>query len=280
MLVHLIASVWRGRILKAGLAAMAAFVMSCALQLTGGGSAVAATPEQPATCDKPANFGADAQFRVTQQRGRALIEIVKPNAAGRKLEVEYGDEVYSQKFASNGSVRLSFALIAPSNEITLTMSETSPVKCTLVVPEFSRIFRAILRWHDPVQLDLNVLEPGGRQNETGAVSGGRPNIALDQGIGQMDVIGGVPADDATGEMSYVADAASVPSEGVFGFKVDFVTRGAQAEAPYCDDNVLAAPRIDFIKIEGGKVTILRQTLPRAHCHDKISERLRLMQIRQ
>lgn len=216
---------------------------------------------------------------MTQQKGRALIEIVKPNTAGRKLEVEYGDELYSQKFAADGSIRLGFALTAPDNEFTLTMSELPPVTCSISVPEFSKIFRAILRWHDPVQLDLNVLEPGGRLAETGHVSGGRPNTARKEGIGQMDVVGGVPAADSTGEMSYVVDATAIPPDAVFGFKVDYVSRGGQAESPYCDDNPLAAPRFDFIRIEGGKVSAQKLSLNRARCHDKIPDNRRLMPIR-
>lgn len=232
-----------------------------------------------AQCDKPENFGADAELRISQTKGRALVEIVKPNTAGRKLEVEYGDELYTQKFAADGSVRLGFALTAQENEFTLTMSETSPVRCTVTVPEFNKVFRAILRWHDPVQLDLNVLEPGGRLGETGNVSGGRPNTARNQGIGQMDIIGGVPQEDSTGEMSYVTDMSAVPPDTVFGFRVDFVTRGSQPEAPYCDDNPLATPRIDFIKIEAGKVTTERLSLNRARCREKIPDNRRLMPIR-
>ena len=159
------------------------------------------------------------------------------------------------------------------------MSETSPVTCTATVPDMNKIFRVILRWHDPVQFDLNVLEPGGRMGEVGNVSGGRPNTARKDGIGQMDIVGGVPAEDATGEMSYVADATTVPADGVFGFKVDYVTRGSQPEAPYCDDNALATPRIDFIRIEGGKVTAQRLSMNRAKCREKISDSRRLMMIR-
>ena len=253
------------------------------LALTAGGAivqpAVAAGPETVGQCDKPGNFGVDAQLRVTQQRGRALIEIVKPNSAKRKLDVEYGEELYTQKFAADGTIRLGFALTAPENTVTLTMSETAPVTCTISVPEFNKIFRAVLRWHDPVQLDLNILEPNGRMGETGNVSGGRPNSNRNHGIGQMDIIGGVPADDATGEISYVADMTAIPSDGVFGFKVDYVTRGSQPETPYCDDNALATPRIDFIKIQGGKVTFEKLSLNRARCREKIADSRRLMPLR-
>ena len=282
MIAYPIATHRYGRYCKAFLALAVVVTVACLPPHVSGSWIFpsAAAADQAATCDKPGNFGADAQFRVTQSKGRALIEIIKANTAGRKLEVEYGDELYVQKFGANGSIRLGFALTAPTNQFTLTMSETQPVKCTLTVPEFARIFRVILRWHDPVLLDLNVLEPGGRAGDVGSVTGGRPNTARDQGIGQMDVTSGIPAENATGEMSYVADAAAVPTDSMFGFKVDFVTRGSQAEAPYCDDNTLAAPRIDFIKIENGNVTTTKQSLPRAHCHDKISDKLRLILIRQ
>ena len=269
---------WRDRVVKA-IAGLAAITFVSGL---GGFApvALAATAEQIGTCDKPENFGPDAKLRLTGQMGRALVELVKPHAAGRTLQIEYGDELYVQKFGASGAIRLGFALTAASNEFTLTMTETAPVKCKLQVPDFGRIYRAILRWHDPVQLDLNVLEPGGRMGESGNVSGGNPNTGLDQGIGKMDVIGGIPAEDATGEMSYVTDAAAIPPDGVFGFKVDFVTRGSQAQPPYCDNGALAAPRIDFITIANGKVTVIKQTLPRAHCGDRIPDRLRLMMIRQ
>ena len=262
-------------------AAWCALTGALALSLSGLPSrpAAAAGSETAARCDKPGNFGADAQVRVTQQRGRALVEIVKPNTAGRKLEVEYGEELYSQKFGSDGGIRLGFALTAPENKFILTMSETAPVTCTISVPEFAKIFRVILRWHNPVLMDLNVLEPNGRMGEIGNISGSRANINRTGGIGQMDVIGGVPAADATGEMSYIVETAAMPPDGVFGFKVDYVSRGSQAEPPYCDGNALANPRIDFIRIQGGSVTAERLSLNRIRCHDKIPDNRRLMPIR-
>jgi len=278
MNVRRIAPFWCDLVVKAVAGTLAIAVLS---GVTGLGSAAYAAPtEQAGVCDKPESLGGDAKLRVTELMGRALIELVKPHAGGRTLQIEYGDELYVQKFGANGAIRLGFALTAANNEFTLTMSEMPPVKCTLQVPEFGRIYRAILRWHDPVQLDLNVLEPGGRMGESGNVSGGNPNTDLELGIGRMDVIGGVPAEDATGEMSYVADASAAPPDGVFGFKVDFVTRGSEAKPPYCGDGALAAPRIDFITIANGKVTVTKQTLARARCGDKIPDRLRLMMIRQ
>lgn len=220
-------------------------------------------------------------MRMTQLKGRALLEISKPNSAGRKVDVEYGDELFSQKFGPDGRVRAAFALTAPTNTFTVTMSETKPITCTIAVPDFNKFYRVILRWRDPVQLDLNVIEPGGRLGESGHVSGSRPNNNLTQGIGQMDVVGGVPTDGVTAEMSYVvSDLTAIPSNGVFGFRLDYITRGTQAEPPYCDEAPLATPQFEFIKIENGVVNTQKINVNRARCHEKISDTRRFMLIRQ
>jgi hypothetical protein len=248
------------------------------LTVAGIGGAMA---QSPATCDIAGGLPANTQLQVTQNQGRALVEIVRPGSQGRKIDIEYGDELYSAKFEPDGKLRFAFALTAANNEFTINMSETAPITCAVTVPNFQKLYRVILRWRDPVQLDLNVLEPGGRAGETGDVDGTRTNSDLSQGIGTMDIVDGAPADGATAELSYVvASSAAIPPNGTFGFKLDYVTRGAQPEAPYCDDQPLAAPQFDFIVIANGEVTARKMTTNRAHCREKIADTRRLMPIRQ
>jgi hypothetical protein len=252
--------------------------LTAALTLAGGTAAVAQTS---ATCDNSANAGSNAQVRVTQQLGRAQVDISKPNSAGRKVEIEYGDELYSLKFGPDGRVRTSFALVAAENNFAISMSEAAPINCSLAVPEFAKLYRVVLRWHEPVQLDLNVIEPGGRLGETGHVNASRPNGNLAQGIGLMDIVGAVPAEGATAEVSYVVpNPTAIPANSVFGFRLDYVTRGGRPEAPYCDDHPLAAPQVEFITIDAGTVTTRKMSVNRARCREKITDARRLMPIRQ
>ena len=241
----------------------------------------AAMAQTAVPCDNQSALGADTQLRVTQQKGRALIEISRANSSGRKIDVEYGDELYTQKFGADGKVRTGFALTAEENTFVINMSEMQPVTCKVMVPDFKKFYRVILRWRDPVQFDLNIIEPGGRIGEVGHINASRPNNALNQGVGQMDVVSGVPAEGATAEMSYVvADASTIPQGGVFGFKLDYVTRGGQPEAPYCDEAPLATPQFEFITIEGGTVNARKMTVNRARCKEKIADARRLVPIRQ
>lgn len=268
---HSVVGVVRPVILAGALAAMMA---ACPF-----GSARAAGVETTGRCDKPLNFGIGTEAHITQARGRAMIEIVYPAAAGRKIDVEYGDELYSRKFGDDGVIRLAFALTAAENTFTVSLSEMAPVTCSLSVPDFDKYYRVILRWHDPIKLDLHVVEPNGRLNETGHVTSKRPNNDHTQGIGEIDIVGVPPTGDEVGETSYVVDAKSVPTDGVFSFKVDFVSRGSDAVPPYCGDNALATPRIDFIKIQAGTVSVSRMSLNRARCQEKIPDNRRLIPLR-
>ena len=257
---------------------MTSWLLATALTLAGGTTAFAQTT---ATCDNSANAGNNVQVRVTQHLGRAQVELSKPNSAGRKVEIEYGDELYILKFGNDGRVRTNFALLAAENKFAISMSEAAPITCSLTVPEFAKLYRVVLRWQEPVQLDLNVIEPGGRIGETGHVNASRPNGNLTQGIGVMDIIGAPPAEGSTAEVSYVVpNTAATPPNSVFGFRLDDVTRGGRPEAPYCDDHPLAAPQIEFITIEGGTVTTRKMSVNRARCREKITDARRLMPIRQ
>ena len=133
----------------------------------------AAMAQTTAQCTNMDKLG-ETQLRVTQQSGRALVELTRPNSTGRKIEIEYGDESYVGRFERDGRARLGFALTDAKNEISIRMSETPAITCKIDVPDFAKIYRVILRWRDPIQLDLHVIEPGRRMGEFGHVSPGRP----------------------------------------------------------------------------------------------------------
>ena len=266
-----------------GLAAVRATAAAAALCLSGNlamAQTAAPPPEPtPAPCTNMDKLGA-TQLRVTQQYGRALVELSRPNSTGRKIEIEYGDESYVGRFDKDGRARMGFALTAAKNEISVRITETPVVTCKVDVPEFAKIFRVILRWRDPVQLDLHVVEPGRRLGDFGHISPSRPNTNLAQGMGQMDVVSGTPADGATAEVSYVVpDGASIPADAVFGYRVEYVTRGAKPEAPYCDEHPLASPLMELMIIDKGKLNVRKLGTNHARCGEAIPEARRLMVIR-
>ena len=64
---------------------------------------VLATPRLAAAqtavqCEGISSVGADTQLKITQYKASVAIEMFRPNSANRKVEIEYGDEVFSRKF--------------------------------------------------------------------------------------------------------------------------------------------------------------------------------------
>jgi len=245
------------------------------LALTSG----AAFAQNAAQCANADKLGR-TRLQVTQQNGRVLIEMTQPNSSGRKLDVEYGDESYVGRFDRDGKARLGFVLTEPQAEITIRAAEIPAVTCKIEVPEFAKIFRVLLRWREPVQLDLHVIEPGRRLGEAGHISPAQPNNNLAQGIGQIDVVSGAPAEGTTAEVSYVvANRANIPTEGVYGYRVEYVTRGMKPEPPYCDEHPLASAVMELMTIDRGKVTTRKIGTNRVPCGEQIPEGRRYMVVR-
>lgn len=239
----------------------------------------AAMAQNAGTCNNADKMGR-AQLRVSQQYGRVVVELNRPNSTGRKVEIDYGDESYIGQFDRDGKARIGFALIAAKNDIDIRIVETPTISCKIDVPEFDKLYRVVMRWRDPIQLDLHVIEPGGTLGDVGDVSPARTNTNLSEGIGQMDVISGAPVDGATSETSYVVrENSAIPADSVFGFRAEYVTRGMKPVLPYCDDGGLAMPQVDLIIIEKGKVTTSKLGTNRLHCGDAVPENRRLMVLR-
>ncbi len=240
-----------------------------------------AAAQNTVSCDNMSSIGNDTRINITQHKASVQIEVSRPNSAGRKLEIEYGDELYSKKFGADGKLRTSFALTAVENSFVITMSETQPLSCKATVTDFNKVYRAILRWRDPVQLDLVVLEPGSQLGSSGHVSMARPNAQLTQGIGQIDVASTAPAEGATGEISYVvSELSAIPAGGNFRYRLDYVTRGNQPEMPYCDEGALATPAFELILLDRGTVSTRKLGLNRLRCKETIPEGSQLLPLRQ
>lgn len=233
-----------------------------------------------AQCTTPAGMGATT-IRTEQRNARAMVEITRPNSAGRKAEVEYNDEVFSTKFDADGKARMAFVLGAALNEITVRLTESPVVTCKIEVPDFNKIYRVTLMWRDTVKLDLDVVEPGRRPGGFGHVNRSRANNDLSQGLGQIDIVTDAVDEGATSQVSYVlADATNMPAGSVLGLKLDYITRGGNPAPPYCGDHPKASIPFEVITLDRGQTKRSIFSVGRARCGEPLGDNVRLMRIRQ
>ncbi len=232
------------------------------------GSAAAQTS---AKCTNIDQLGA-TQLKVTQQFARATVEIAQPGGAGRRVEIDYGDEAFFGTIGKDGKAQISFGLTAATNAFDIQLSEMPAVRCKIDVPEFTKVFRVILRWHDPIQLDLHVIEPEGLLGGPGDIGPNQP-----RGFGQMDMIGRPPTEGGTAETSYVVpDGSTLAPDRVFEFRVEYVTRGMKPALPYCDDGAMASAQMELIIIDRGVATSTNVGTNRLRCGVAVPENRRFM----
>jgi hypothetical protein len=250
-----------GRSTLSGWVAVGCILVTCA----------SAAAQTQATCSNIDRLGA-THLQVSEQLALATVDVLQPGGAGRRVEVDYGDEAYIGVVGRDGKAQISFALTAATNEFDIQLSETPPIRCKLAVPEFKKVYRAVLRWRDPIQLDLHVIEPEGRLGGVGDVGPNQP-----RGLGQMDLIGRVPVDGGTSETSYVVvDGSTLAPDRIFEFRVEYVTRGMKPVLPYCDDGALASAQMELIIIDRGVATSTNVGTNRLHCGVAVPENRRFM----
>jgi hypothetical protein len=233
-----------------------------------------------AECSRPEGTGATV-VRAEQRNGRAIVEVTRPNSAGRKAEVEYDDEIFIGQFDDKGKAQISFALFAPTAEFVVRLTESPPVTCKLEVPNFAKLYRVTLLWRDPVKLDLDVVEPGRRPGGFGHVNRSRPNADFAQGMGAIDIAMDASEAGGTGEISYVVpDVAAMPPGGLLTLRVDYASRGATPMPPYCGEHPRATVPFEVITIDRGQVKRSSYGVGRARCGEALADGARLMRLRQ
>ena len=248
-----------------------------ALGLFLAGPAMAEVTGTCAKSDDPAT-----RVSVTQDHGRASVVVAStPSRRNQAVRVEYDDETYVAHFDANGQASVNFALVGSENKVIIRGGEFGWVRCEVAFPDIAKIYRAILRWHDPVRLDLHVIEPGRRIGGYGDIHPEARNAQLDRGIGQLDVVTEPTEAGATGEQSYVVDEASRPKEaGLFTFRFDFVSRGSRPLPQYCGKGPLANIALSLIVLDHGQARAPKNyDTGSVACGQTIPDELRLQRLR-
>jgi len=254
---------------------LALLMTLCSLPF-GGNQALAAAGE----CKMPADTRGTTLV-LDQQDGRAELTVTRLNSAGRKFKIEYNDELFVGKFEADGRAVVNFSLTAPANDLSIRLAELPLITCKIAVPEFARIFRVVMRWRDPVKMDLDVVEPGRQAGGFGDINRNRPNTDLKQGLGQIDLIADPAEEGATGEISYVvANGATILAAGMPTFRAEYVSRGNPPQPPFCGDSARAAVPFELYVISRGEVKRSNYSTARARCGEPLSDTARLMRLRQ
>jgi hypothetical protein len=204
------------------------------------------------TCGKIDPAG--TRIAVLQSRGHAVVTIAgQPSRHNALARVDYDDETYTGRFDDKGQAVIEFALVGTENKMTVRGPDFAPVHCDVAFPDIDHFYRVILRWHDPVRLDLHVVEPGRRLGGFGDIHAGARNPKKDKGLGEMDVVTDPGDPGMTGEQSYVLDEQTRPTDDAgYTFRVDYVSRAAHPDPRFCGSGPEASIPLSLIVLDKGR----------------------------
>jgi hypothetical protein len=188
----------------------------------------------------------------SEERGAATIRVVSPESRqGMTMHLDYDGETYGARFDEKGVAQISIAVFNKSNDMAVSVKGIGAVKCSVPFPDIDNVYRVVMQWHDPVKIDLHVIEPFAMEGADGHVYPGRPNLSLDHGLGQLDVVTDAVEDDATAEQSYVVDESRRPPRGIFLFKADYASRGSGPDGEFCGEGKYANVDFTLVTLDHG-----------------------------
>lgn len=183
---------------------------------------VAANESEPVECQLAPTVALDD--------GLATIQFNTACAAKREVMINYKGIKLTRWLDDSGKLDVMMPLFAKENQITIHTAEQDPVQVDIPFTDIDNYTQIALVWQKDVDLDLHVLEPRARVDESGHISSRTPQ----RGVGTLRL-----ADQGHNENSkieyYHAQNTAFATSGVIGLKIEYVSRGETPQLPYCGD---------------------------------------------
>lgn len=231
----------------------------------------AAPAPPPRAASGPPAAACPARMEADVRDGLARIRIQAPCPAGTPVtvRVEPRGWTFHRSLGADGAVELAVPLVDPEVRITAEASD-GPVAERAVGTATDRWLRVLLVWEAGTDLDLHVLEPGGRLS--GSVRHVHPGDPAGGGraLGRLE-----RADDGTrlGTKieSYMVEVAGARGAALRLFVVD-AGRGRTPVPPHCSGGELAAPEFRILVAAGREVESRTFRIPPVSCGVRLDDR--------
>jgi hypothetical protein len=239
-------------------------VLLGAFMLRAAGAVGNAAPGLPAACGAP-------DVKPWNDHGLERMTVTSPCRRGDLVRAEYDSALQQTAFFSDdGVAHLAVALTGAPGPITLRYQDETTSAVEIEAGSPATALRVTLQWELPVDLNLHVVEPGGRVNEKGDAAVGHAPEQFGF-AGRIDL-----QDDGKGsgpfQESYVfPDRLQRPTD-VFTIYVEDASRGREPAEPHCGKGRLAIIRFSLVIADRGKVSKRPFTLTPADCGQPLDDR--------
>lgn len=202
-------------------------------------AALSSAPVAAASCEDQAAFAED----------HGLVEVILSNPCrkGVAARIETEGLALRATFDDNGHARILLPLFHPEADIRWQTADETMKNKHVRFSGFHDALRVALIWHDPIDLDLHVVEPGAA---FGALRGHVSPHHLTSGLGVMHVNART---QPTGDRVEVYDLMPErnPHEGLFKVYVDVAAPDDAPRSSACGD--LAEPEFQLRVLRYGEI---------------------------
>jgi hypothetical protein len=225
----------------------------CAAFVSFWTAATASAQDAPAGCE-PA-------LVAVNDHSLERITVTSPCRRNEKVIATYGVLRQERVFSAEGVAHFAIALTKDPSPVIIHYKDGNSSSMAIDTSNLPSVFRITLQWDAPVDLNLHVIEPGGKLGAHGdAASGHAPEIF---GLkGRIDL-----EDDGSGlspfQESYVFPNALQRPAGEFTIHVENVTLGRSPSGPYCGTGEYAQIEFSLLIADRGEVKKrnYKQTFP-------------------
>ncbi len=208
-----------------------------------GGAAATLAQDAPAACE--------AAVTAFNDHGLERITIASPCRRNEKVSATYGVFQQETVFSDEGVAHFAVALTNEQRPIIVRYKDGKTHSVAIDTSNLPAVFRITLQWDAPVDLNLHVVEPGGRVGGKGDATPGHSPELFDL-KGRIDL-----EDDGTGlspfQESYVFPNGLQRPTGEFTVHVENATRGRVPSGAHCDKGEYAQIEFSLLIVDRGEV---------------------------
>jgi hypothetical protein len=207
--------------------------------------------------------------------GLAVVTVVSPCRAGQTVRATLGTLDVSAAINPAGEARIAIPVTAATNQISVTFEDGASEAVDVGFARIDDVLRITLEWDAAVDLDLHIVEPGGRIGGSGHVAA--PVFGKEVTLGFLEVTS-TGRELAPHFESYVFSRRADAPRETFGVFVEFVTRGQVPQGETCGAGTLARIQFTVTILDRGKLKRQDFEIPPATCGLTLDQRARFVRV--
>jgi hypothetical protein len=216
-----------------------------------------------------------AKVTAEDRDGLAYVKVDAPCRSGERIRATLDTTDYLGQFDSKGSALVVVPVHTPQSAIAVAFEDGTSETVQANFAHHKDVLRVTLEWDAPIDLDLHVLEPGGRLEGPGHLSSRQK--AGDLTLGRLEL---TSDGRATGPFieSYVFPRRIDLPRDTFGAFVEYASRGRVPSGDACGQGQYARIQFTVTIVDHGTVRRQEYEIPPATCGVALQPRAMLIRI--